>query len=146
MGYGALRYLSNGDLRQQLGALPQAEINFLYQGQRRHTAAGSAPFDLVRGPLGALHSPRTHLNYLLSLNSWIEDDCLHMDWAYSDRLYDRDTVERLSQAFLHHLRSLIVACRKTGIADWSGGATEFDWDSSEVENITAAIKKTLGSS
>jgi non-ribosomal peptide synthase protein (TIGR01720 family) len=146
IGYGALRYLSNGDVGQHLRSLPEAEVNFLYQGQRRRRTSSTATFDLVAGPIGTLHSPRTPLKYLFNLNAWIEDDRLHMDWIYSELLFRHDTVERLSQEFIHRLKSLIDASRNTRQAGWASVGSQFGWDQSDVENIAAAIAKAVGSS
>jgi non-ribosomal peptide synthase protein (TIGR01720 family) len=141
IGYGALRYLSDDAKASKLSDLPQAEVNFLYQGQRSPRPLTAGCFDVAHGPLGALHSPRTPLKYRLSLNTWIEADRLHMDWIYSSQVYRRETVERLVQQFIGYLQSIIAASRTSEQTAWRSEAMEFDWDSSDVKDIAAAIEK-----
>ena len=143
IAYGALRYLSEEEVSQRFRALPPAEVNFLYQGYIAHAQASPSFFRSVDGPPGPLHSPRTPMLYRLSLNAWVAGDGLHVDWTYSDRVYKRRTVERLAQDFIARLRRLIGACTPSELSSWPSEAREFDWTADDVQNIVAAIGKTI---
>jgi hypothetical protein len=69
-----------------------------------------------------------------------------VDWIYSNRVYRRSTVERLAQDFFERLRRLIAKCQSSPSSAWLSEAPEFNWTGEDVQNIVAAIGKTIGSS
>jgi len=145
-GYGILRYLSDETIAQRLRDLPEPEVCFLYQGHVNQGSTGAAPVRQVHESTGLDHSPRTPLRYLFALNAWVAADRLHVNWIYSDRLYDRDTVERISAEFREALRRLAAACKSSPLRDQQKEISEFNWDQSDVLDIAAAIGKALNKS
>lgn len=144
IGYGALRYLSTEDIRRKLANFPEAEVCFLYQGNTSRSEVHTSRFRQLQGPVGKEHSPLTPLKYKFNLNCWIAADRLRVNWLYSERLYTRQTTEKLNTYFLDHLRLIITRSHATQTTHASGGIPEFKWASSDVIAITTAIERNLG--
>jgi amino acid adenylation domain-containing protein/non-ribosomal peptide synthase protein (TIGR01720 family) len=124
IGYGLLRYLGSDPARRaDLQALPQAEISFNYLGQVDQALADSALFRPASEACGPAHSPLGRRRHVLEINGFIAGGQLQFDWAYSEKLHQRATVERLAHAFGIALRSLIEHC----LAPETGGYTPSDF-------------------
>ena len=134
--------------------MPFAEQGRAIAGRLQHLSQGhlvrrDAPRMLRRiidAPLGTLHSPRTPLHYLFSLNGWIEEDRLYVRWLYSDRHYERSTVEQIANRFITNLRAIISECHLYAQKPVLKAAPEFDWTQNDVSNIATAIGKAIGKS
>jgi len=112
IGYGLLRYLCHDqEVVTRLEALPQAEVSFNYLGQFDQILDQASPFRLARESAGGSRSLQGRLGHLLSVNGGVADGRLQMEWTYSRRLYRRETVERVAEAFIQALRAIIAHCR-----------------------------------
>jgi non-ribosomal peptide synthase protein (TIGR01720 family) len=115
LNYGVLRYLSEDrELVEQLRAVAQPEVGFLYLGQLDQELTESSLFGLARETTGLSQSPRGHRPHLLDINGYIVEGRLQLTWTYSESLHARETVEGLAELFMERLRALIAHCRDAG--------------------------------
>jgi amino acid adenylation domain-containing protein/non-ribosomal peptide synthase protein (TIGR01720 family) len=123
-GYGLLRYLSgDADAMAALCALPPAEVVFNYLGQFDRVLPEHSLFSLVREPVGPVHSPRGTRSHLLEIDGFVADGQLLLEWAYSENVHRRATIERLATSLVESLRALIAHCQEPD----SGGYTPADF-------------------
>ncbi|MEH2000300.1 MAG: amino acid adenylation domain-containing protein [Nostoc sp.] len=111
IGYGVLRYLQQDDtIRRKLQALPQAQVSFNYLGQFDQVLRASAVLGLAQ-EFKAEQSLVNQRSHLLGISGFIRAQRLEMTWAYSEKVYKRDTIEHLAFGFIEALRSLIAHCQ-----------------------------------
>ncbi|MCJ8274921.1 MAG: condensation domain-containing protein, partial [Psychrosphaera sp.] len=102
IGYGVLRHL-------QGEALPHGEVLFNYLGQLEGMADGL--FKLTDEPCGesrdvsiAQQGKRYHT---LEINGQVALGRFGLSWSYSEGQYSRETIERLANDYINHLRGLV---------------------------------------
>ncbi|HFQ92764.1 MAG TPA: non-ribosomal peptide synthetase, partial [Anaerolineae bacterium] len=143
IGYYLLRYMSEDEtVRQQLVALPQAEISFNYLGQFGQNLPEDAPFapaPEAPGPDRNLHSPR---QYLIEIDGSIAGGQLQLTWSYSSQIHTSQTITRLANSFLAALRALITYCQ----APAAGGLTPTDvplanLDQKKLDKLMAKLNR-----
>nr|AXN93590.1 PuwF-G [Cylindrospermum alatosporum CCALA 994] len=129
IGYGVLRYLS-GDrtIRQELQALPQAEVCFNYLGQFDHLQTEGIIQGFSQASSGATQSPLSHRRYLLEVNGLVAEGKLQLNWTYSKVVHERRTIERLADEFITVLQGLIIHCQSPE----AGGFTPSDFPIAEL--------------
>ncbi|HSE19642.1 MAG TPA: condensation domain-containing protein, partial [Pyrinomonadaceae bacterium] len=112
IGYGLLRYLRDDKtVSSRLKKLPQAQVSFNYLGQLDQIFRDdSSPFALTTGTTGRSHSDLGRRNYLIDIDGGVRDGRLQMDWAYSDQIHTRQTIEAVAENFIRKLRRLIEHC------------------------------------
>ena len=111
-GYGLLRHLSrDAALARRLRELPPAGISFLYLGQFDQVLGEASPFAPAPESVGAVCGGGERRHYLLDLSGSVTGGRLQLTWVFSRNLHRRETVERLGEALLAELRSLIEHCR-----------------------------------
>ena len=112
IGYGLLRYLCAEEAASgQLKKLPQAEVCFNYLGQLDQVFRDeTSPFALVDGPVGQARSLLGRRKYLIEIDGGVRDGRLQTEWAYSDEVHARRTIEALAAIFIRKLRRLIEHC------------------------------------
>ncbi|MBW4457215.1 MAG: amino acid adenylation domain-containing protein, partial [Nostoc indistinguendum CM1-VF10] len=141
IGHGLLRYLSqDAATRLQLQALPQAEVSFNYLGQFDQVLSESALLRPAKEPSGSEHSPLERRSYLLEVNGFVALGRLQLNWTYSEKVYQRTTVERLALEFIEALKSLIAHCQLPE----AGGYTPWDFPDAalsqeELEELVAEL-------
>ncbi|MFZ5915511.1 MAG: condensation domain-containing protein, partial [Chloroflexota bacterium] len=146
IGYGLLRYLSHDEtIRQRLAALPWPEVSFNYLGQVDQALASDTAFRLAREGKGPERSPRGPRSQILSVSGSIVGGRLQMEWAYSENLHRRETIEGVAQDFVHALRLLIAHCQTSQ----AGGYTPSDFadvalNQDEVDALLKEISEALG--
>jgi len=115
IGHGLLRWLGDDDARRTLAALPRAEVSFNYAG--RHMGGGGDGLfahatTLATGTSAHPGDPRAHL---LEVLCGVSGGRLEVSVRYAPAVHRRETVERLSRAFLGGLRALLAGgCRRAG--------------------------------
>jgi len=144
-GYGVLKHLRKDELSNRLGDLPNAEIAFNYLGQFDSHASGTHWFEQTDEPAGQTRSGRGRRTHLLEIDSMVTGGRLRIDWTYSDDIHHRETMEKLSERYVYWLKELIAHC----LSDKAGGFTpsdfkEFGWSQTDLDQITAALVRTLG--
>ncbi|HEX6291105.1 MAG TPA: amino acid adenylation domain-containing protein [Herpetosiphonaceae bacterium] len=105
LGYGILR------ADDQLRGLPQAELRFVYGSAADQLIPPGTPLALAPEADEPIARSRTQRPYLLEVSARIVGNQLRLIWSYDAQVYQRTTVERLSQAYLDALRALIAHCR-----------------------------------
>jgi amino acid adenylation domain-containing protein/non-ribosomal peptide synthase protein (TIGR01720 family) len=111
IGYGVLRYLHPDEtIRTKLQALPQAQVSFNYLGQFDQVLTASAVLGLAK-EMKAQQSLLNKRSHLLEVSGFIRAGRLEMNWAYSEKVHKRDTIENLAFGFMEALLPLIVHCQ-----------------------------------
>ncbi|QHG18506.1 non-ribosomal peptide synthetase [Nostoc sp. ATCC 53789] len=111
IGYGVLRYLHPDDtIRTKLQSFPQAQVSFNYLGQFDQVLKASTALGLAQ-EFKAEQSLLNQRSHLLGVSGFIRAGRLEMTWAYSEKIYKRDTIEGLAFGFMEALRSLITHCQ-----------------------------------
>ncbi|OXS22705.1 non-ribosomal peptide synthetase [Pseudomonas fluorescens] len=123
LGYGVLRYLADAGCKQQMAALPSAEITFNYLGQFDQSFGADALFHPLDEPAGQAHDPDAPLPNALSVDSQVYGGELLLRWTFSRERYDPRTIGALAEAYLAELHSLIEHC----LSDQAGGLTPSDF-------------------
>ena len=123
LGYGVLRYLADHHCREAMAALPVAPITFNYLGQFDQSFGADALFRPLDEPLGEAHDPCAPLPNELSVDSQVYGGELLLRWTFSAGRHDPDTIQKLAQAYLGELQSLIEHC----LQDDAGGLTPSDF-------------------
>jgi non-ribosomal peptide synthase protein (TIGR01720 family) len=142
IGYGILRYLRGDEpVAAQLRALVQPQVIFNYLGQFDQTAPTSQ-FVVVEESTGPVHSPLARRSHLLGINSLVTDGRLRVNWAYSEAVHRRSTIERVAQNFMEALRSLIHHCTSPS----AGGYTPSDFvgvglDQEELDHLISQLSE-----
>ncbi|BAY66478.1 amino acid adenylation domain-containing protein [Calothrix brevissima NIES-22] len=121
IGYGIWRYLSQNT--EQLQALASAQVSFNYLGQldREFSAADSWQIAIASG--GAEHNSSENRSYLLDINASVMNQKLQINWIYSQKIHQQNTIERLADWFIDALQTLIQHCLSTD----AGGYTSSDF-------------------
>jgi non-ribosomal peptide synthase protein (TIGR01720 family) len=129
IGYGVLRYLSgDGGIIGKLASLPQPEVLFNYGGQLDQILPGSSLFRLARESIGPAQSLQGKRSHLLEINALVVEDRLQLNWAYSEKVHRRATIEKLAENFVKSLRSLIAHC----LSPEAGGYTPSDFPDADL--------------
>ncbi|MFQ4145494.1 amino acid adenylation domain-containing protein [Chlorogloeopsis sp. ULAP02] len=109
IGYGMLRYLSHDpEVNKSLKSLPTAEVVFNYLGQFDQTLSESSRLRLAQEPIGPQSSLENNRRYLISFNSFVVDSQLQINCTYSQAIFQRKTIEDLSDKFIQSLLMLIA--------------------------------------
>ena len=149
VGYGVLRYLS-GDkaLREQLAQQPRSEISFNYLGRYEQAVSEvkeAGLFHAAPEGTGPNRAGTGERQYPLQVNSSVVNGALQMSWEYSTDMHSEQTVTQLASGYLSELEHLIRHCQSVN----AGGFTpsdfaDFKWTDSDLEDLSAAIKKARG--
>jgi len=140
IGYGVLRYLSQDpSVRAQL-RIPQAQVRFNYLGQFDRVLPESSLFKLVDRQPGASRSPRGNRRYLLDVSGLVLGNQLQLEWTYSDRIYQRTTIERLAASYIEALRSLICHCQSAAGDYTPSDFPQANLSPTDLEQFLAKIK------
>ena len=137
IGHGLLRYL-RGDrkLAQRLGLT--ANVSFNYLGQFDQTLSADLPLKLASESGGSARSRRGSRSYLIDVSGGIGVGQLRMVFSYSDKLYRRETIERLGTHFMESLQSVIAHCTQTD----AGGCTPSDFPLAQLDR--SALERLVG--
>ncbi len=143
-GYGLLRYL-NPATREQLAALPAAEMSFLYLGQLDQAVASSALFALASEPSGPAQGPRERRTHRLSFTGAVIEDQLQWTIIYGEESYDRATIELLAAELLASLRALDERCRRGEAAAVTPADFEYvSLSQEELDSLVDSFDRTPG--
>ncbi|HEX6291277.1 MAG TPA: condensation domain-containing protein, partial [Herpetosiphonaceae bacterium] len=145
IGYGLLRYLNQSQETAPLRDHAPVEVNFNYLGQIDQGVPQKGLFTPVREPIGPEQDPEGQRAHLIEITCFISGGQLLVGWTFSTAIHEQATIERLTQDYMASLRALIAHC----LSPDSGGFTpsdfaEYQWDQTDLDDITAAISKSLG--
>ncbi|MDF5726912.1 MAG: amino acid adenylation domain-containing protein, partial [Rhizonema sp. PD38] len=111
IGYGVLRYLNeNVAIRTKLQALPQPQVSFNYLSQFDQVLRASDVLGLAK-EFKAEQSLLNKRSHLLGISGFIRAEKLEMTWAYSEKVHQKTTIERLALGFMEALKTLIAHCQ-----------------------------------
>lgn len=105
-GYGSFNQqtIRDSELAAKFQALPRSSIVFNYMGQQRRSRLFRPAQESV-GPVTCLpHLWKSEVQMILAS---IVDSHLHLQWDFSDNVYQRATIEHLADQFIATLRSVI---------------------------------------
>jgi amino acid adenylation domain-containing protein/non-ribosomal peptide synthase protein (TIGR01720 family) len=138
IGYGLLRYLSeDGKERDQLGDGLDPEVAFNYLGQFDQVIAVDRRWRWSEASGGVNRNPQDRQTDLISINAWIMNSVLQVQWSYSEAVHRRETIENLAQNYLDSLVTIIRHCQSPG----AGGYTPSDFPLARVSQ--SDLNKTL---
>jgi amino acid adenylation domain-containing protein/non-ribosomal peptide synthase protein (TIGR01720 family) len=133
VGYGLLRYLSNGTgVSDRLKNLPQAEISFNYLGQFDQVLPHESPFSILPSEISSIRSPHEKRRYLLEILGRLNNGQLNVGWIFSDNIYNPESVENVANDFIKTLRDIIKYCQSAGV----GGYTPSDFPGARLDQKT----------
>jgi len=149
VGYGVLRYLSaDKALQRKLAEQPKSQISFNYLGRYDEAVSEMKEAGLFQaatertGPNRALNGER---QYPLQLNSSVVDGSLQMSWEYSTDIHREQTVTQLAAGYLNELEQIIRHCQSTNAGGFTpSDVADFKWTETDLEDLSAAIKKAQG--
>jgi non-ribosomal peptide synthase protein (TIGR01720 family) len=102
LGYGVLKYLTETDLTQ----LREPQVSLNYLGQLDAAVPEELGFTAAGESMGPMQSERGARSNLLDFSAAVLGEKLWIGCTYSTNLYERETIEKLTTAFLEALRSL----------------------------------------
>ena len=116
IGYGLLRYLS-GDpvIESRLATQPFTSVIFNYLGVLSHDLESASVFSRIE-PLPHARSESARRPALLEINCFITGGKLLVEWRYSRRVHERQTIESLADALVDSVRGFV---RGASISDSS---------------------------
>ncbi|MEO1575029.1 MAG: condensation domain-containing protein, partial [Pseudomonadota bacterium] len=107
LAYGAARYLGND---AALAAEATGTLQFNYLGQWDRARAGGHWFSFAE-PLSLSEAPDAPREHALALDIMAFDGQLTLTFSYCTRRFDRDTIERLAEAYRTSLSAIVEAVR-----------------------------------
>ncbi|MEO1590248.1 MAG: alpha/beta fold hydrolase [Cyanobacteria bacterium J06632_22] len=125
LGYGLLRYLGTPTIQAQL-AQHQPAILFNYLGQIDRAQNPLLPVQDL--DIDGLRDPQNARAYAHEVNAWITDNSLQVHWTYDGPTHSAETMNRLAQRYIHHLKTLIHHCTAS-----QGGFTPSDFPEAGLE-------------
>ncbi|KWB39651.1 non-ribosomal peptide synthetase [Burkholderia ubonensis] len=132
LGYSLLRYLSPDDaVRDSLAALPNADILFNYHGQLDTVLQRSDGWSPAAEDLGSLRSERSLRTHLFEIVAAVSNGRLHVDWSYSERIHQRQTVENLAAHF------------KDRLIDFAASVPDAGWDNVEDSYPLSSLQQGI---
>ncbi|CAC5344906.1 MULTISPECIES: non-ribosomal peptide synthetase [Planktothrix] len=128
IGHGILKYLSKDqEVKKQFQDLIKAQVSFNYLGQFDQVLSAS-------GVLGEVKEWKTerslvgNRSHLLEISGLIRSQKLEMQFVYSEKVHQRETIERLANGFMSVLKSLIIHCQSSK----DKGYTPSDFSAAQV--------------
>jgi len=137
LGYGVLRYLANGPVREMLAKLPTPEVSFNYLGNAelgRSDAFTSAPE--ARGPMQSGEESRFHV---FDVTGAIDNGRLLMTWTYSENLHCSTTVQRIAERFQSAVEDLL-ACLQSS-PDGAPSPADFPLAGLDREQLESVLRQ-----
>lgn len=111
IGYGVSKYLSKDEeVKKEFEDLMKAQVSFNYLGQFDQVLSAS-------GVLGEVKEWKTerslvgNRSHLLEISGLIRSQKLEMQFVYSEKVHQRETIEKLANGFMSVLKSLILHCQ-----------------------------------
>jgi non-ribosomal peptide synthase protein (TIGR01720 family) len=141
IGFGMLKYLNaDPSIFNQLRKTVNPQVSFLYLGQLDQPLAQLELFTEAEESHGMDHSGTIRRPHLIEFSAYVVDGQLLIEWAYSEQVHERETIERLAQNYLAALRSLITFCLSTEETRFTpSDFSDFGWDQQDLDAILIKI-------
>jgi non-ribosomal peptide synthase protein (TIGR01720 family) len=142
IGYGLLRYCGRVEVREQMRALPPAQISFNLLGDLDQSLRESALFSMARGVVGLSAGSSAKRPYLIEIEGSIIEGCLQMKWTYSKNAYCQSTMEQAARMLLSAIRRLIEeGCSVDAEGLVPSDFTLANLDQTKLDKLSALLKK-----
>jgi non-ribosomal peptide synthase protein (TIGR01720 family) len=143
IGYGLLAYLAQNHQQQPTTPLSTNTGGVLmnYMGRTSRLLRDDSWFKFTR-PLSVSRAAKNHICFNWEINAWLGEDGLHIDWDYSDALYDESEIIQIAEALLSSLCS-IAEYSVTNTAETSS-SEDFPLaglDQDQLDKLTALLNK-----
>ncbi|MFH1537853.1 MAG: amino acid adenylation domain-containing protein [bacterium] len=140
VGYGILKYLSQGNAGGEAGFPAEPRISFNYLGSFDADVDGSV-FEIAEESFGRTINPEMKRGHDLEIISMVVKGRLEFSISYGSKLFREETIRRLASAYKRELAEIIVHCMKDG----SSGLTPSDIDYSglsieELDNVLDSLQ------
>jgi len=116
LGYGVLKYINKDE---KLSRKECWDIVFNYLGQLDNVVGSGKWLSAAGESRGAGSSEEQPLNFLISINGMIQGGELILNWGYSSRHYEKETISELIEKYQSTLELLISHCieqqKKSGV-------------------------------
>ncbi len=139
IGYGALRYgrsetdSGSETARQQLAEVRDPQVSFNYLGQvDLDMGQGDSFFAPAEESTGGDRGAANRRDNLLDVTVGVASGGARITWIYSDKVHQRQTIEKLAAAYVEVLEGIIAHCT----ADGAGGYTPSDFPLAKLEQAT----------
>jgi non-ribosomal peptide synthase protein (TIGR01720 family) len=144
LGYGLLRYVRGDESISQHLAQMRPDVCFTYRPPTDNLLPRAIPIRLAPESLGPPGNPTNRNAGLVAVTSLISAGRLRVTLTFSPQLYQMETIQRLGTNFVEALRRLIAHC----LSPQAGGYTpadfaDFSWQQADLDQISAAIGRTL---
>ena len=107
LGYGVLKYINkNGNFEDSI----TPEILYNYLGQLDNVTGESNIFSGTPAAAGTDISPEQKVREKLTINAIIKDDKLVLNWNYSTKHFEFDTINKLTSDYSENLNTIITHC------------------------------------
>ncbi|WP_229809311.1 condensation domain-containing protein, partial [Aquimarina muelleri] len=138
LGYGALRYLhASEEVRKDLAQV-QWDVVFNYLGQLDNAVSLSDRFKGATESTGKEIGSDIRFDCKIEINGSITQGQLRLNWSYSKRQYNIETIEKLAEEYLSNLKSLISHCKDNKTKEYtpSDYGLEKEVQYQELEAVT----------
>jgi non-ribosomal peptide synthase protein (TIGR01720 family) len=110
---------------------PYPQVLFNYLGRIGILLPGNAPFKPVENvSIGGERSTKGIRRYVFEINSFVQEEQLHLAWTYSQNIYRQETVKSLCENYLENLNRLISHCLEPD----AGGFTPSDFPLADLDD------------
>jgi amino acid adenylation domain-containing protein/non-ribosomal peptide synthase protein (TIGR01720 family) len=139
--YGIIRYLStNETVKRNLVDRRQSEISFNYLGQVNPAIDPDGHIKISTGSSGPDHAPENKRTYLIDITGSITDGKLMMEWHYSNKIHQKETINRLVHVYGNVLQSIVTHCKTIEAGQYTpSDFTDIDISQEEVDRLMSEI-------
>ena len=107
LGYGVMKYINK---EESVSGKEPWDIQFNYLGQLDNVVRESKWLGLATEPSGRGRSSEQVMNEKLSLSGYILSGELVLNWNYSTKHYEEQTIQLLADNYINQLKMLIEHC------------------------------------
>ncbi len=136
-GYGLLRYRSADVDTDALRLARSPQIAFNYLGQFDGSLPDDGALAMADEPIGAMEDPAGQRPHLLDIVALVSAGRLTIRWVYGTQLHQRDVIEKLAQAMLHNIDTLLALDAKSAAATWL--PSDYPLASLSTETLTQVV-------
>ncbi|MDZ8023828.1 MAG: amino acid adenylation domain-containing protein [Nostoc sp. DedQUE11] len=137
ISFGLLCYISqNQALQEMLETVQPTGISFNYLGSTDNLSKSNNLFNISNAPTGTGLFAEQERPHLLAINARIQNECLQVDWSYSQQIHHRQTIDNLAETYLNNLRLYLTDSISTNSSFYN--ATDFhlvDLSENELDSI-----------
>jgi len=145
VGYGILKYLTKEEYKKDMEIDIAPDISFNYLGQYDQDINNELfTYSSLSG--GSNASPDFKMLCSIQINSMVKNGELHVIIDFSEKEFERETIEKLANIYENALTEIIRHCsekKETEYTPSDYGVNEYSIE--EIEEIKAHVKENIGS-